>query len=322
MSHAATKMNGPLNNESTGGRLVTADGRTLPLRGATLRADAKGGIARVVLEQRFANSYAEPLAVTYLMPLPSDGAVSGYAFTIGDKRIVGEVDRRAAARERFEEAIASGHSAALVEQERSSLFTQEIGNIPPGAEVIAELTIDQKLRWLDEGAWEWRFPTVAMPRFMGAHGRVADIAKVTVDVADAPLPAQARLSLAIRDRILEGRRAESPSHALSIGTDGAIALAAEGTRLDRDVVVRWPVAAGKPGVTLDVGRPADGKPHAGRAYGLLTLVPPARTVTPPQVARDLCLLIDTSGSMSGEPLAQACRVLEALVDTLGDDDSL
>ncbi len=322
MSSTATKMIAG-NHETTGGRLVSADGRTLPLRGATLRADARGGIARVVLEQRFANSWAEPLAVTYLMPLPADGAVSGYAFTIGEKRIVGEVDRRAAARERFEEAIASGRSAAIVEQERSSLFTQEIGNIPPGAEVVAELTIDQKLAWLDEGAWEWRFPTVAMPRYMGAPGRVDDLARVTVDVADAPLSARARLSLVIRDRLLDGRRAESPSHALSLGSDGAVALAEDGgTRLDRDLVVRWPVAAATPGLTLDVGRPAGGKPHAQHGYGLVTLVPPACAAAPSSVARDLCLLVDTSGSMSGEPLAQACRVLEALVDTLGDGDSL
>ncbi len=117
--------------ESCGGRLVAVDGRTLPLLGAQLTADARGGVATVVLEQRFRNPYPEPLRVTYLMPLPADGAVSGYAFRIGDKRIVGEVDRRNAARERFEEALAEGRSAALVEQERSSLFTQEIGNIPP-----------------------------------------------------------------------------------------------------------------------------------------------------------------------------------------------
>ena len=321
MSNAAKKMNLG-HNESTGGRLVTADGRTLALRGATLRADARGGIARVVLEQTFENTFAEPLAVTYLMPLPADGAVSGYAFTIGEQRIVGEVDRRQAARERFEEAIASGHTAALVEQERSSLFTQEIGNIPAGSKVVAELVIDQKLAWLDEGAWEWRFPTVAMPRYMGI-GRVADVARVSVDVADAPLPARARLTLAIRDRILDGRRAESPSHALSTDAEGAVVLVDEGgTRLDRDIVVRWPVAAATPGVTLDVGRPADGKPNAGKGYGLLTLVPPARDAAAAKVARDLCLLIDTSGSMSGEPLAQACRVLEALVDTLDDGDSL
>jgi len=321
MSNAATKkMSGIV--ESSGGRLVTADGRTLALRGATLRADAKGGIARVVLEQRFANTFAEPLAVTYLMPLPSDGAVSGYAFTIGDKRIVGEIDRRQAARERFEEAIATGRSAALVEQERSSLFTQEIGNIPPGAEVVAELTIDQKLRWLDEGAWEWRFPTVAMPRYMGAPGRVEDIGRVTVDVADAALPARARLTLTVRDRLREGCRAESTSHALSMGSDGVIGLVEEGTRLDRDLVVRWAVAAATPGLTVDCGRPAEGKPHAGRGYGLVTLVPPAREAKTAKVARDLCFLIDTSGSMSGEPLKQAARVMEAMIDTLGDDDML
>src|SRR6184192_1319808 len=102
------------NDPSTGGRLVTADGRTLPLRGVTVRAEARGGVARVVLTQRFANVFAEPLHVTYLMPLPADGAVSGYAFTIGSRRITGEVDRKQAARERFEQALAEGRSAGIV----------------------------------------------------------------------------------------------------------------------------------------------------------------------------------------------------------------
>src|SRR5689334_21051527 len=101
-------------HDSNGGRLVSVDGRTLPLLGTKVTADAKGGIARVVLEQHFKNSYAEPLQVTYLFPLPHDGAVSGFAFRIGDQRIVGEVDRKKVARERFEEAIVSGRTAALV----------------------------------------------------------------------------------------------------------------------------------------------------------------------------------------------------------------
>ena len=54
----------------------------------------------------------------------------------------------------------------------------------------------------------------------------------------------------------------------------------------------------------------------------MTLVPPAREARVVQVARDLCFLIDTSGSMSGEPLQQAARVMEAMIDTLGDDDQL
>src|SRR6476469_8865147 len=88
--------------------MVTADGRTRPLRGATLTADAKAGLARVTLTQRFFNPHAEPLQVTYQMPLPADAAVSGFSFLIGDQRVVGEVDTKRKARERFEEAVLEG----------------------------------------------------------------------------------------------------------------------------------------------------------------------------------------------------------------------
>src|SRR6185369_15760426 len=138
-----------------------------------------------------------------------EAAVSGYAFQIGGRRVVGEVDRLVAARERFEQALAEGRTAGLLEQDRSSLFTQEIGNIPPGAEVAAELVIDQRLRWLEEGAWEWRFPTVVAPRYLGAEGRVADAARVAQDVADGPLSPRMSLRCLVRDAIPEGRRPES-----------------------------------------------------------------------------------------------------------------
>jgi predicted RNA polymerase sigma factor len=39
------------------------------------------------------------------MPLPADGAVSGYAFVIAGRTIVGRVQRRQEARERFERAV-------------------------------------------------------------------------------------------------------------------------------------------------------------------------------------------------------------------------
>jgi Ca-activated chloride channel family protein len=306
-----------------GGRLVTQDGRTLPLKGAALRADARGGTARVILEQRFENVYDEPLHVTYLMPLPADGAVSGYAFQIGARRVVGEVDKRHRARQRFEEALTAGRTAGLVDQERSSLFTQELGNIPPKSTVVAELTIDQRLTWLAEnegGAWEWRFPSVAGPRYQGAPGRVADAGKIDIAVADAPLPITLKLSLEIRDA-LHGGKPSSPLHAIHAverGQRWEVGFSDEtGVRLDRDVVVRWPVAAPKVGLSLDIGR----RRGAAHAHGLVSIVPP----TPGAVRarrRDLSLLLDTSGSMSGDPLAQSVRTCLMMIDTLSDDDTL
>ena len=79
----------PKPNTSAGGRLVALDGRPLPLLGTRLTATASGGLCRVLLEQRFKNSHAEPLHVSYLFPLPHDGAVSGFAFRLGERRIVG-----------------------------------------------------------------------------------------------------------------------------------------------------------------------------------------------------------------------------------------
>jgi Ca-activated chloride channel family protein len=303
------------------------DGRTLPLQGATLRVDACGGLARVVLEQRFRNPHPEPLHVTYLLPLPVDGAVSGFAFRIGERRVVGEVDRRAAARERFEEAILEGRTAALLEQDRANLFSQELGNIPPGAEVVAELTIDQRLRWFDTGAWEWRFPTVVGPRYLGAEGHVPDAARVTADVAEAPPPVRIALSLLIRDGVTTGRAPESPSHAIRAGRrdDGLeVGLAhPDGAALDQDLVVRWPVATPAAGLALDMGRPPAGAPHGDVvAYGLLTLVPPAASELTRTFPRDLIVLLDTSGSMSGAPLAQARAVVAALIESLGNADRL
>src|SRR5262245_5058780 len=205
---------------SSGGRLVAPDGRTLPLRGIEIRGEARGGLARVLLRQRFANAYREPLRVTYQVPLPADGALAGYAFLIGERRIVGEVDRIAAARERFEEALVEGNSAGLVEQDRPNLFTLELGNVPPGADVSAELTIDQPLGWLDEGRWEWRFPTVVAPRYLGVDGRVSDAERVSVDVTEKGLPVDTVVTLAIKDELPGAGAPISPSHDLAV-TRGA-----------------------------------------------------------------------------------------------------
>ncbi len=84
-------------------------------------------------------------------------------------------------------------------------------------------------------------------------------------------------------------------------------------------MVRWPVAAPEPGLSIDAVRPA-APPTRGDRFALLTLVPPAGSFVP--VARDLIVLIDTSGSMSGQPLDQARRIVTALIDTLGDRDRI
>ncbi len=299
---------------STGAELVTTDGRTLPLVASTLRAEAHGGIARLVLEQRFENKFAETLRVTYRMPLPADGAVSGYAFDIGARTITGTVDRKAAARERFERAIVEGRTAALLEQERADIFTQQIGNIPPGETVVARIAIDQRLAWLPEGEWELRFPTVIGPRYIGSADTVEDIKATHIKVTDRPLPVKVQIEISIKDAITGGRKASSPTHTLVRREDGMLELAS-GARLDRDIVVRWSVATPETGLSLETARSA-----GSETYGLLTIVPPAKEAKQRAVARDLIVLLDTSGSMGGGPLDKAKQVVAMLIDSLDEQD--
>lgn len=307
-----------------GGTLVSVEGRTLPLRAAAIAGEAEGGLARVVLRQTFANPHAEPLTVTYLFPLPADGAVAGYEFRIGERRVTGQVDRRQAARARYERALIEGRTAGLVDQERANLFTQSIGNVPPGQEVVVELRLDQRLHWLEQGMWGWRFPTVVPPRYMGGEGRVGDVDRVSVEVADRATALRATLDFVIGDSIPEGRQLESATHPICATRRDAglhVTLAdSAGAPLDRDLVVRWPVERAESGVTLRRARPAEGRPHAGSAYGLVTIVPPEAADT--TLSRDLILLLDTSGSMDGGPLALAKRVAMGLVGSLGPSDRL
>ena len=306
-----------------GAQILTPDGRSLPLVSARLRVDAGGGLARVVLEQTFENPYEETLRVTYKMPLPVDGAVSGYAFRIGSRTITGKVDRKESARARFEEAIVQGRTAALLEQDKADIFTQEIGNLPPRRTIVAEITIDQRLAWKPEGEWELRFPTVIGPRYIGAHVPAADAQASHVELADGGVRARISLELRIADALTAGGHVSSPSHGVTTRGDGIVELALlEGGKLDRDVVVRWPVAGQAVGLAVQTARPAGTSAHGHHAYALLSIVPPAPDARFASVPRDLIVLLDTSGSMGGPPLEQGKRVVASLIDSLSDIDRL
>ena len=300
---------------ASGAELVTSDGRSLALVAARLVGEASGGLARLVLEQRFENAYDDNLRVTYRMPLPADGAVSGYEFVIGERTVRGVVDRKAQARERFERAIASGKTAALLEQERADIFTQQIGNIPARTAVVARITIDQRLVWLPEGEWELRFPTVIGPRYIGSPDTAADVRATHIKVTDQPLRAGIQIALDIRDAIVGGGKPTSPSHRVDAGERGTVELH-QTARLDRDIVLRWRVATPTVGLSLATARPAAGHD----AFGLLTIVPPAASVKPIAVPRDLIVLIDTSGSMDGGPLDKAKQVIGMMIDSLDEQD--
>ncbi len=303
--------------------LVAVDGRTYPLKSAHIDARAEGGVAATNFKQTYGNPYQEPLEVFYTLPLPASGAVIGYTVRLGHRIVRGEVRRRAEAREEYRNALLEGRTASLLEQERADTFTQKLGCLPPGEAAEIEIEVLQPLAFLpadgkEAARWEYRFPTVAGVRYEGAPGRVPDADRLDVDRAACEgTPVRLEASLFVGDG------PAGSVHPNSSGLELALADFEEGVRvslrqpmrLDRDLVVRWLAARTEAAVRAVEGKGLSG--DDGR-YVLVTLTPPADVRQ--GMPRDLTILVDASGSMSGKPLSRAKIVVEELLGSLDPGD--
>jgi Ca-activated chloride channel family protein len=136
-----------------------------PLKHTDVKANISGFIARVTVTQTFHNPYDEKIEAVYVFPLPHSAAIDDMTMTVGERRIVGLIKRRAEAQALYQKAIQQGKTASLLEQERPNIFTQSVGNIQPKDEVRIEISYVDVLDY-DMGTYEFHFPMVVGPRYI------------------------------------------------------------------------------------------------------------------------------------------------------------
>ena len=108
--------------------------------------DVSGPIARVSVTQRFENPTDGWVEGIYVFPLPEESAVDTLKMRIGDRLIEGVIKIREEARQIYEQAKREGKKAALLEQQRDNLFTNNVANIGPGETVIVNIEYQQTVR--------------------------------------------------------------------------------------------------------------------------------------------------------------------------------
>src|SRR4051812_27074310 len=147
------------------GMYAGASGPVLTLLDSRIDVTVRGPIVETVVVQRFRNPADRATEATYIFPLPADAAVSAMAMRIGTRTIRAQIERRDEAQRRYEEAVAAGVGAAVLEQERPDVFTQTVSAIAPHGIVEVTLRYDSVARY-EAGQWELVVPMVVAPRYV------------------------------------------------------------------------------------------------------------------------------------------------------------
>lgn len=290
----------------------------------TVHMQVHGLLAEVTVRQTYRNDASQWREGRYLLPLPENAAVGGLTLRVGDRLIEGEIREKAQARATYEAAAAVGQRASLVEQNRPNLFSTAVANIGPGEEVEIEVRYWQPVRYQD-GVFSLHLPLTLTPRYLpgrdidqagprnpeqlpmaagaqAAHGALPPTVALTADV-EPGLPLQS---------------IGSPTHAVTVMAEGRtyrVTLAAEVEPSDREFELRWePVPSRAPRSAVFSDR------VGGEDYALVMLVPP--TVETPPLPRELILVIDNSGSMTGTSMAQAIEAADRALARLRPGDRI
>ncbi|HEY6310220.1 MAG TPA: VWA domain-containing protein, partial [Streptosporangiaceae bacterium] len=236
----------------------------------------------------------------------------------------------------YDQAIAEGRRAAIAEEDRPDVFTMRVGNIPPGERVTVRLVLAQRLPYCD-GEVTFRFPLVVAPRYIPGHplpgapagsgvaddtDAVPDASRISPPVLLPGFPNPVRLAVSAdidpAALPLAGMRCSVPAHAEQTSADGHTIVALRpGERLDRDFILRLALADHDQIATSLVLTADPGEDPAEGTF-TLTVLPPDGGGRPRP--RDVALVLDRSGSMSGWKMVAARRAAARIVDTLTGAD--
>jgi Ca-activated chloride channel family protein len=279
-----------------------------------------GAIVEVSVAQTFRNDTDRVTEATYIFPLPADAAVSAMAMTLGTRTIHAAVASRGDARKRYEDAVAAGVGAGVLEQERPDVFTQTVSAIPAHGTVAVTLRYDTIARFAD-GKWTLALPLVVAPRYVPgtASGKPTTGTGARPDTDRAPDASRVtpgsgpgaggptRVALHFADAVDD---VASPSHALAAQAGG---YALTDPHSDHDAIVRWrahDVARGWAETDGDGG------------YAAVVVEAPAAKPRAATAHLDITLVLDRSAASLGDADALGHPLVRALADALGARDGL
>lgn len=265
-----------------------------------------GRIAQVEVEEWFRNDGHGLGEGDYLYPLPGEAVFSNFSLFQGDRELRGETMDATEARSIYEEIVRRRRDPALIELVGHGIIRSRIFPINPGETRKITLRYTQLMN---------RAGDALQFRYAAGSRNIARLTARSPHLAHGPIGADSVpltfvLEAEAGDRF---RDPFSPTHRVRVEReDGHLRVRPE-EELRGNFALFLPLARGAIGVTV-----ATHKPSTEPGYFMLTLSPGEATdaVEP----RDVTVVLDVSGSMSGEKLGQAKAALRQLLGSLDGRD--
>ena len=255
----------------------------------SIRATVEGRVARIEVEEQFRNNGGGMAEGTYLYPLAGEAVFQSLSLWMGETEMRGELMDATKARGIYEEIVRRRRDPALVTLAGHQLLRAQVFPIQPGETRKVVLRFTQLLE--KEGdALRWRYA-------LGAEERGS---------------AHPDIRVTLREPSRFGRPF-SPTHSVQVSGDD-----------DRNVTIT-DVARGDVELFLPLRSAAAGlsvvtyAPGGEDGYFLLYVTPPDMNETQ-RMGRDLTMVVDVSGSMSGPKLEQAKAAMLQVLGTLSARD--
>jgi Ca-activated chloride channel family protein len=303
--------------------LVTGGEDRVALRGVRLTARLSAGSQKTIVEQTFVNLEERAIEAVYTFPLPENAAVCGFEVITADRVLTGAIEENDAAIERYENAVSEGHGAFLMEQHRPDVFSVRVGNIKPRQVATIRLTYVAPLEFVDRQV-RVAFPTTVAPRYVTDTGTQDPVATaVDGEAVNPPHVDQVPYGMSVQIDVALGRAVASitsPTHSIKVEQVGEmenrVMLAGGLTEMDRDLVLSVNLKR-EAAPSVQVGRS-----KAGDAFLAVSFVPEfdADDVAAARNSETVFVL-DCSGSMMGDSIAQATAALQLCLRSLSEGDT-
>ncbi len=256
-------------------------------------------VARTQVTQSFVNTGSRQMEVSFVFPLPYDGAIDRLTFMVDGKEYEAKLLAADQARSIYEGYVRRNQDPALLEWMGTGMFKTSIFPVPPGAERTITLKYSQLLR-KDHQLTDYLFPLS------------------TAKFTSQPIE-NVKFEASIQSTA-EIKSVYSPTHSIEINRPGKnqATIKYHGTNEVpvNDFRMFYDTAQGAVGASVISYRPDETED----GYLLLLASPEIKSETAERPKKTAILVVDRSGSMSGKKMEQAKEALKFVINNLRDGD--